>query len=387
MGVFTSNRTSLGNDIDFVADESYVGELGSSRIMIENAKNDLALFTGIIKNDFNETQLALESAGAEDVEAVNESLIALQEANLRSMADSVIAFIKKVAAKIKGLILSFVTKVGATLTRSNKELVKKYSSKIGRRDLSKMKYKWSKPKKDVTTTLATVGAATAAVSKIFAGAVFKGSDAVSKTDNDGDLKDELLSSAVGFSTSFSSYRKDSFENSFEDKEEVTGLADATLTSIKNTLTSCDKALNNMKASVPKVDKVFNDAIKAVKSAKGKVDKATADTTAKTAGAKLDDDHSLAYNTSGKGLNTASKALANIQKAVSASQQVFSTIIAESIKEFKFHIGQCRRVFVQAASYSERRSTEENAVFLDAVGESVEYEFESDMHELEVSALQ
>ena len=59
---------------EIVADESYVGLAGASRMLLENVQNEQMMFDAVIENDFAEVSLMSEGANAE--------IYALQEAAL-----------------------------------------------------------------------------------------------------------------------------------------------------------------------------------------------------------------------------------------------------------------------------------------------------------------
>lgn len=417
MGFFLENSLAAISDEEFIADESYIGELGAARIMIEAAENDDKIFNACISNDFKEVFLArkvaklqesvvsleegsieLEEANSK-LEEANTELETFEEASVGGFVNTVIEYIKSAAAKVKGLIMSFVLKVGAAITRSNKELVKKYKGKINdSTDYSKMKYKWNDTKDAFGdgVSKATVSAASYNISNIIKNE-FEGHS------SDGDKSDKLDDLCSNFisGSSYSSYKKDSFNAHFESVETREGPTKDFLNKITNILEHSDKKLKAIKDSVPKVDKVFNDLIREAKEASKKINKNSGK--AGETSYKLDGSDRTVRNDgetviSNQKPENATKRLTAIKKAAELSQKVYSLVLATDIKEYKFHIRQCRRVFVQAATYSVRKqasstkakqkptkkSVEETDILLDAIGEAADYEFESEIEEVEYS---
>ena len=141
MGVYTHNTTSVGgyDFSDVVADESYVGLAGASRMLLENVQNEQMMFDAVIANDFTEVGLALEGADYQ--------IYALQEAAMGGIWEKIKAFFKKLVEKIKGLFHSFMARINGVFIRDKKELLTKYKNEIIKEDCSEMKYKWSEPKK------------------------------------------------------------------------------------------------------------------------------------------------------------------------------------------------------------------------------------------------
>ena len=149
MGVYSNNRFAFNEGYgsfveDVEPDLSYFGQAGADRILAEAAQNDLKMFDAIIANDFQEAYLTRAMNEGADCA---DQIVALQEASASGIFGRLKEFLKKIWAKIKGLIESFLTKIRGAVTSDNKKLVDKFKKQIvsNSSKLSKMKFKWSKP--------------------------------------------------------------------------------------------------------------------------------------------------------------------------------------------------------------------------------------------------
>ena len=70
-----------------------------------------------------------------------------------------------------------------------------------------------------------------------------------------------------------------------------------------------------------------------------------------------------------------------QKLVSIQQEVTNNIVSCSIAETKFDIAQCRRVFVQAASWT-KTSVKEETDLIQLIGEASDFEVETSFEDYE-----
>ena len=137
MGIFTGGNRVTGTVEPLAEATGYKGEIGARMALIESVQNERALFNAIIESDFQEVNMLREGA---DIEALTES-------SLAGMGSKIKEFLKKVWEKIKALITSFNTMITTVIIRDNKNLVDYYRTEALKKDLSKMKYKWSECKK------------------------------------------------------------------------------------------------------------------------------------------------------------------------------------------------------------------------------------------------
>lgn len=373
MSVYSLNRqSSLGTYApeEVGIDESYFGMVGSYRIMIENVENDLAIFEGVIKNDFQEAAILAEGVETE------EKVAALQEASLGGFIDKIKQFIKKVWAKIQGIFHTFITKMSSLIVRNNKKFVEMHKKNVVGKDLSKIKYKWANAKKGEALNSAefiplTKANATAEINATVRGTLSSDPDTESKALSDPDIKDKSLKSVSGVDTTYADFSKDFHKALFDDVEDVTGLSSQRLTNIIGWL-SDDKALESIKKENSTVNKIFSDMLKIVDSARNTALKDIPGGDGSIGSVDIGGTKAN-YN---KGDQNFVKRLNNLYKSISISQEVLNKVVAANMTEFKFMLAQCRRVFAQAAAFNPK-SVKEDAILIDAIGESAEYEFYSD----------
>ena len=83
-----------------------------------------------------------------------------------------------------------------------------------------------------------------------------------------------------------------------------------------------------------------------------------------------------YTRINKYLNTASRLNSQLSTYV-------TKVFAVSIEMKKFHFAQCKRIWVQMASYNPK-SVKEDAMLIEAIGEAAEYEVYSSFTEAEMN---
>lgn len=378
MGVYSQNRTNLGNysGEEIVADENYVGQVGSALCLIESYENDLALFSAVIQQDIQEAAGIIavgESAYFESGEVQ-----ALQEANIQAFADKLIQYIKMAWKKIKGVFDSIITRIGAFITRDGKKLVSKYKDKVIGKDLSKMKYKWAAGKggdsKLDGDKFRGVKDAKGALDKLVAEGVENGSaaDYAKKADELGD-RDKAMAAALNMSgATFSSCAKDYHEANFEASEETTGLSSDRLKLIMDWLTNGATTIEPIKKDNKAADQIYSDMLRTVDKAKREVSgKLSTDNTMTTTDVS---GHTLKSMSNS---DTGIKRLNALHKAIATAQEVMNRIVAAKMSDYKFMMAQCGRVFRQAAAYNPK-SVKEDAILFDAIGEAAEYEILSEI---------
>ncbi len=149
MGVYSNSRFFNESFIDAPEpDLSYRGTSGANRIISEMVENDMAFFDAIIVNDIQEAYLT--NAVNEGATDLLPQITAIQEATGGGIFSKIGEFLKNIWKKISGLIMSFVNKVTGSLTSDNKKLVKKFEKQINSKEdvIKKMEFKWSDVKKD-----------------------------------------------------------------------------------------------------------------------------------------------------------------------------------------------------------------------------------------------
>lgn len=145
--IFASNTTALNNSTIPMA-EGYDSSCGIGLALVESARNDMAMFRAMIQADYKEMAIYKESTE----EVVQEGEIAaLHEAVGGGIIKKVVELFKKLVAKIKSIFHNFAAKL-RSLYMEDKNLVKKYSSEIGRKpNIEKLQVKWRKNKTNIDT--------------------------------------------------------------------------------------------------------------------------------------------------------------------------------------------------------------------------------------------
>lgn len=395
MGFFNrgSERLGIYNAANIEADTSYYGECGALRIACDAAENDRVMFEAMIANDF-------EEIGALEEGAITESeLEAIQEANIGGIWAKIKDMVKKIAAKIKGLFQTFITKVNSVIIRDNKKFVEKYKREVLTKDTSKMKYKWSKKK---TTLPNAISDATDGINKAIDEVKSASSkDGLLKLDEEisgGDYAKRVLGQVIS-GTEEETFAKDFHEAWFDDEDEVEGLDNGRKSEIISVLTTknavkdvedvykkCDSAFSKY---LNKIDKLQNEMVKTIPNGAGYSnmdDNSGIDVSVDKAEGK--DRRTIGYNNEKSRNDNSSKTimmnkLALIQRAVSKSQTLYSMIGSAVIKETKFEIAQARRVFAKAASFNPK-SIKESAVFEAAAEEAAYYDIMSSFESPEMA---
>ena len=399
MGMFSRNRTGLGSysGEEIAANENYYGELGALQIALEGVQNDQDIFMACLENDFEETAGLMTGA-------ITESQI-IEEAGgaISGLLNKAKEMVKKLWAKIKGLFETFIKKINSVIIRDNKKFVDKYKREVLGKDLSKMKYKASKPKAGWSKALEALSdnrdeSLAAAGTRIDADieAVKENYQKINEKISDGTYLDELCAKSVPGSDS-DSYEKDAHESLFDDPEEHEGLNGGEISEIMVIL--CEKKLvSNLETTKKKVDKIFSDYLKAIdktgsrmaKNIPGETVETDADGLAKSSG--VDYMHvGRDKEANAKKLNftdkdskdTVMKQISTIQRVVSVSQGFFSRAASAQIKEMKFLIAQARSVFAKAVTYNPKKSANENAIFMEAAGDAGFYDVMSSFENYEM----
>lgn len=406
MGVYSHNRTSLGSSIDMsqiVADESYVGLAGASRMLLENVQNEQMMFDAVIENDFAEVGLALENANAE--------IYALQEATMGGLFNKIKEFLKKIVEKIKGLFHSFMARISGVITRDNKQLLKKYKAEVLKKNCKDMKYKWSKPTGKLDGADMSIDQITNLLNdkmtEIFR---MKREDFDSDESaeykklrdkiDEGDTLEELLGNALpNKQTTCESgeFDKEYHDQMFEDEETIDdGLDSGRKSYIMNILDNSSKTIKTAKDFVKNTEKLSAKALKNVDNANKEI--------IKLIPKEKDNDKSKYYykdiylgdKTGFKPSPTSREQIGNtgtpvqlnrrlnlLSSYLSQVQTALTKTSAAYMREVQFEIKQARRVFVQAAAYRPKANKEDMDILFDAIEESVDYEVSSDFEMLTV----
>ena len=124
MGLYTNTSRWSGVNAypysdEIAANESYDAAFGCARIMMDVQQNDMAFFEAAIKDDVRE------------VMAYNEGVSYVNENAFTDILKKIVDTFKKLIAKIKGIIKSFIVKLTGSF-RDSKKMVQKYETQIAR---------------------------------------------------------------------------------------------------------------------------------------------------------------------------------------------------------------------------------------------------------------
>ena len=369
MGIFSQNRTMLGDDFEIMANESYQGAAGAYRAMTEGFQNSYAVFESCIGLDFMEAAVVNESTSAEDFEVVQESFVG-------DFFNKIKEFLVKLIEKIKGIVKSFITKITGTFCRDGKALVNKYKNDVLKKDLSKMKYKWMKDTGKIADldTKEISGAFDQCLLNVGEGEdgdveerikstssiVALSDEEKDKINDNGYLEADLGAMSGNSSCTLADFAKEFHEYLYEDEEECEGFGSdgASITTIMQELTNGSEAIRTMEKNRKKQETETKQKIKKVEAAQKKVQNIITD-----------------KNTTKNKANKAGYANTQLNAAMTLAGQLSTAqtkYFACLIDEKKKYLARCKKVFVQAAAYRPK-STNEDVEYLNALGEAAEYE--------------
>ena len=136
--IFNNNTTSLVDNV--VMAEGYDGSCGAALALIESARSDYAMFRAMLDVDARELQIQRESTGY----VAEGEVTALTESAISGIWNKIKEFFKKLAAKIKSIFHTFISKIDS-LYKSDKQMVKKYQKELYRKsNLGNLEVDWVK---------------------------------------------------------------------------------------------------------------------------------------------------------------------------------------------------------------------------------------------------
>ena len=328
MGIFTGSNRVTGTVEPLAEATGYRGTIGATKALIENVQNDRALFEAVIENDFQEVQFVKEGA---DIESLN-------EASLDGLGNKIKEFLKKAWEKIKALISSFINMIMTVIIRDNKKLVDKYRTEVIKKDLTKMKYKWSECKSGKDLVL----------DKKFWGPLdFKNELYESLTKwYEGNIKKEQVASNFAEVKS-AKFKEDLYkqyglkadelvkslrETEFKDSETMTGMSDALLSNIMKELETSKDVIDAYKKALTDANSVYSTRTREVDAAIREA--SSADNKA------IDAEYRV------KKLNLKSA-------VISVEQEIVTNMISTVSTVYKGRIKECRAAFARAAAFNEK----------------------------------
>lgn len=354
MGIFTGSNRVTGTVEPLAEATGYRGTIGARMALIENVQNDRALFSAIIENDFQEVNMLREGVEIE----------ALTEASLIGLGSKIREFLKKAWEKIKALITSFITMITTVIIRDNKKLVEKYRTEVLKKDLSKLKFKWSENKSNKDQVfddqLEEIGTNYEKLYKYLDGKFDVKSNDATKLANDAtkvrskEFEDETYKE---FGFDGDELLKSAKEIMYKDVDTLEGMSSNLLRNIMTALTESKSTLKNLNTAKTKADKVYKDRDTEVSNL-------------------------LRDAGNDKDTNEIKIKQLNLEQAIiSTEQKVVTNLISLVISAYKWKIKECRAAFSRAAAFNEKL-VKENAEFEDAM-DDVQHGIIDDLFENEM----
>lgn len=366
MGIFSTNsRVGFGN-YTVEAAQGYDGAGAGYRILAECYQNDMALFNGMIEQDF-----------AEAYGYVNESTL-IQEGAIANFFNKIKQMFLKLIEKIKGLINSFMTKFMATFIRDNKSLVNKYKKQVASnlRDgrLKDMTFKMHETSHGDKEGKPKTGDNAKAVAREVAQKVNKIISDNKGTDKAPDEIQKYIDNTINsdkFFKDMSGYYEDNFEKDFkqdvlgdmtEYNEYTSGLNDK----IQESLVNGSKTIRELNDTKTTTEKLCREAIREIEAFGREVDSLEKDATKTYVGNTI--------TTTAMNKSTASKLQSAIYQATLMDQKIQTSACTWRIDCVKTMLKEQRSVYIKAASA--RAVKKENAVLFDAIDEAVSYDVDT-----------
>lgn len=427
MGVYSNSRFFNESFIDAPEpDLSYRGTSGANRIISEMVENDMAFFDAIIVNDIQEAYLT--NAVNEGATDLLPQITAIQEATGGGIFSKIGEFLKNIWKKISGLIMSFVNKITGSLTSDNKKLVKKFKNQIDSKEdsLKKMEFKWSDTKNgsDFSFKQPIMNDGSADHAKRKKELWDYTEDVVYVTRGQGESNKSAIENLANAIKDLMDYTENTNFNYkvygiYIDNApiETSGLAKAChdywfkneetkrnafhqyKSEIQETLENSKDKLSSLKKNKEDIDKWFKKEIdecnkiardfgkngtdaeygwrtskdddKPVKAFTAQDANKNSENRSKFLNAKdssnngpysIDGVHKTAAQVITKGANTLKNYYTKLQACT-------TELLNQQMSAIQFYIKQCRRVWIQAASYSANHES----VLMDAIGESADFE--------------
>ena len=346
--------SGVGPSVHVEADMSYSGAVGCQLMIAEGFQNDFALFKQVVASDVNESKLVRESAGEDEVAA-------LQEGALEAYWERIKAFIKKIIAKVKGILTGFVAKLEAWMGKNGADFLRKYKREIYGKDVDGLKVRYSEPNANIADWSYKFDQ-------------FGEKMDIDKDTEHSDLVDEALSSALGSKTDKGDFRKDFHEKFFKDEEkdvEVTASNRSEMiqfierkdpiAAIKKMLAAEEKGLT---AYIKKADAIQKAATDKFVADKG-IDKT---------------DYYKDANGAQRPHKTSEMQgiAASYHKHIAALQEALGMINSAAMTEVKFAVAQSRRIAAAIVAYHGKSKKNEEADLIELAQESAEYDFYSEV---------
>ena len=364
MAIFTTNRTSLNEDVEnIIADEHCSGDFGAIDMITESYYNDQAIFEAVLKRDV--LSIIAEQDGSnsakEKSDTADKNIIQKMWSKICEMIDTIIS-------KIKALADKFYAKLREFANKKIRGYLKKHLEKFHKNDLSNMHVKnfhmWRAKRAENISGKALADAIRSQASlDMYAGKSAEEISTILKTKRkamDAKIYGRLLGSSTPLNAQ--EFRVKLHEAVFE-------------TTVNNTPFNGNGGLKTEVVNTLKVIGTDSSNVAMVKNAKREL---TKDLSEKKKKAKAN----LKAAKKGKNEDAIAEAKA-VSNTISALQRVAGTTMSAMMKEEKAIIMSCWKLFVMGtrSKYAADKEGAKNESYdvdedyLNALGESAEFEAE------------
>lgn len=372
MGLYSNNRTSLGN-IEVPTLEGYNASTGFAAAMLEAAQDDLKFFDMIIARDFQEAEM---NASGYTNEA---SLEVVTEGAIADAFGRIIEFFKKLIAKVKAIFASVMAKINGVIMTDNKKLVEKYKKQVLQKNLKDMKYKWAK---ETGHDLDTDGISTMCNDWFAEIGKLKSKDEIEKwVDKNDDIDEKLYGKAAGTSTcTAGEFAKEAHDYVFESVEDEDTGAESKKTEVMGFLMNAKKDTSTLEKSFKTSEDKIKTIIKNLDKRRTEVIKKIPSETiskhdyVRNSGITLPDGSAVGTKGTKEVDNTVVLAQINAMYNVATTYQtVLLATHREQVNHMKYKIAQNRAFFTKAAAYRESKN---ESVLFNAIDEAVEFDVDT-----------
>lgn len=362
MGIFSQNYRPGFNNYTVEAAEGYGGPGADSKIMLECYQNDMALFEGLISNDFRAAYATINGS-------VTESTV-ITEGAIGDFFKKIKEMFLRLIEKIKGLVKSFMTKFVAVFIKDNKELVRKYHKQVmgnlndKTKKMEDMTFKMHKNVYELEG-VPNISELTGRVPSMFEEIKKDYAEVTGTVEEINKAKDEMEDQLIdelnkGFDESsidsLTQLKQALIKEMIGDVEEFEGYSSSFNTKIETLLTNASTTLRNAKKAQDDAERKCKKNITLAEAEQKKAD-------------KLKDGETL----NGLDASTASAYTGLLYKAATLDQQTVSALMGATLEALKIGLKDCRAVYIKAAA---RRAVKEDAVLFDMIDEASNYEVDT-----------
>lgn len=350
--IFNSNTTALGATNIPMA-EGYDCSYGASLALVEAARNDFAMFKALVTADYKEMSICKESTGV----VMEGELSALHEAVGGGIFKKIAELFKKLAAKVKAIFHSFISRITA-LFMDDTKYIKKYENELKSKvnKLGKLEVKFRVPQ-DGHSSVKFEEINTEVTFPKEAGSEFINSH---WDDEEFERVKKFWGTKYSNVDSVAEYKKAKIDDALKDEEtlkisEING----GLAGIINFIKGYSKNINAMKSAMAKSEKNLSELVNHFEKKQSKA---------------ADDVFNAGTNKTKEQDNSLDEATKLYSLAQNFQTAMLNTI-AVTMDIAKIEYKQNKAALVKAVAANPKK-LEENAIYLDAIAEAAEEEVDA-----------